>query len=468
MASAKVTFLGAAQNVTGSCYLLQAGGKRLMVDCGLYQERELRQRNWEPFLEPPSSVDAVLLTHAHLDHCGLLPRLWQQGFRGPVYCTPATADVARLVLRDSARLQEEDAEFKRTRHEREGRSGPYPVRPLYSVEDAEAVLALFREVPYGRPLPLGGELEAEWRDAGHILGSASIRFGIGTGPGRRVLLFSGDVGRPGRPILQDPAPPGEADWVVVESTYGDRLHDAAEDASKLLAEAVVGARRAGGNVVIPSFAVERAHEVLYELNRLVRSGKLEPVPVYFDSPMAVGVTGVFRHHPELFDEEMKRLVESGDSPFDFPGLRMVQSGGESAAIDKSGSPAVIIAGSGMCTGGRIKHHLMRNISRPGSIILFVGYQAAGTLGREITEGAKEVRINGEVFKVRARVVQLHSFSAHADRDELLGWLSGLPKKPARIFVTHGEPEAARSFAGFLGEKRGWETCVPAWRDCLEL
>lgn len=458
----KLRFLGASRNVTGSRYYLEANNGRFLIDCGLYQERELRGRNWDPFPVPPDSIDAVLLTHAHLDHCGLLPKLVRDGFRGRVYCTAATADIAEIMLLDAAKLQEEDAAFKRRRHEREGRRGPYPEVPLYTVDDANASLLLFSPLQYRKTIALGDGVEATFYDAGHVLGSSMIMVSVLQGGERRTILFSGDIGRWDVPIVRDPTIFTEADYVLVESTYGDRLHEGSPEVANHLAQAVNSTLNAGGNVVIPSFALERAQEVLYHMNGLLIDGRIPRVVVFLDSPMAVRVTEVFTHYPDLYDQEMTRLVRINKSPFDLPGLKMVSTTDESKAINYVKVGAVIIAGSGMCTGGRIKHHLVTNISRPESAVLFVGYQAVGTLGRQIVDGAREVRILGQYYPVRARVVQIHGFSAHADRDELFRWLSGLRRGPRHLFVTHGEPEVADAFGQFLREKTGWNVSVPEY------
>jgi len=464
----KLKFLGAARSVTGSRYSIESHSVKLLVDCGLYQERELRSRNWGPFPVPPHTLDALLLTHAHLDHCGLLPKLVREGFRGKVYCTTATSDIAEIMLLDSAKLQQEDAEFKRKRHEQEGKRDPFPEVPLYTVEDVEASLPLFSPVHYGESFQLGNGIKATLFDAGHVLGSAMIMLTVNEGGMERTILFSGDVGRWNAPMLRDPTLFAEADYVVVESTYGDRLHESFADISDRLAQEINLTLRAGGNIVVPSFALERAQEVLYYLNKLTMQRRIPQMKVFLDSPMAVSINKIFERHPELYDQEMTRLVHANKSPFDLPGLKVSYALDESKIISNLTSGAMIIAGSGMCTGGRIKHHLVTNISRPESTILFVGYQAVGTLGRQIVDGAKTVRILGQYYPVRARIAQIHGFSAHADRDELLRWLSGLKKAPKHVFVTHGESEVAESFGNFLRKKTGWDISIPDYLEEVEL
>ena len=460
----RLSFLGAAQNVTGSRYLLEANGVRFLVDCGLYQERELRHRNWEPFSIPPETIDALLLTHAHLDHCGLLPKLVKGGFQGKVYCTAATSEISQIVLLDSAHIQEEDAEFKRNRHKREGRKGPYPEIPLYTTDDARDTLPLLSPVRYEEPVRIGDGVEATFYDAGHILGSSMIKVKVKQNEEERSILFSGDVGRWDKPILCDPTLFDEADYVLVESTYGDRLHKDQGNIDEMLSQIINSTEKAGGNIVIPSFAVERSQELLYHLNNLLMEDRIPHLMVFLDSPMAIGVTEVFEHHPELFDEEMMELIRRRESPFDLPGLKITRTAEESKAINHIRGTVIIIAGSGMCTGGRVKHHLVNEIWRPESAILFVGYQAFGTLGRQIVDGAKEVRILGRMYPVRARVVQINGFSAHADKDELFRWVSGIGKPPRYLFVTHGEADAAHHFANFLREKKGWQVSVPSYRE----
>lgn len=464
----KLKFLGAAESVTGSCYLVEANGTRLLVDCGLFQERPLRGRNWNAFPISPGTIDAVLLTHAHIDHCGLLPKLVREGFRGRIHCTDATSDITQIMLLDSARLHQEDAEFKRRRHEREGREGPHPEIPLYTTEDAVASFPLLNPVDYKKPIRLGDGIEATFYDAGHVFGSSMIRVRFSDAGEQRTILFSGDVGRWDRPILRDPTIFAEADYVLVESTYGDRIHGESDGLDDRLAEVINSAANAGGNIIVPSFALERAQELLYYLNKLLLANRIPHFMVFLDSPMAVSVTEVFGRHPELFDKEMIGLIRRGESPFDFPGLKMVRTVDESKAVNHIKGTVMVIAGSGMCVGGRVKHHLVANISRRESTILFVGYQASGTLGRQIVDGAREVRILGQMHPVRARIVRMDGFSAHADRDELLKWLSGLQKPPRLVYVTHGEAETTHHFADFVTGKTGWNTSVPRYLDEVSL
>jgi metallo-beta-lactamase family protein len=460
----KLTFLGAAQNVTGSRYLVEVDGARVLVDCGLYQERQLRDRNWDKFPIPANTLNAVLLTHAHLDHCGLLPKLVKEGFRGKVFCTAATAEIAQIILLDSAHLQEEDAEYKRKRHAREGRKGPRPEAPLYTTQDAEACRSRFTPVGYDNRVNVANGMHAVFHDAGHVLGSSSISLTVERDGERRTLLFSGDVGRDDRPILDDPDLVDHADYVLVESTYGDRVHKQTADACDHLAEAINEAVEAGGNVVIPSFALERSQELLYHLNELLLADRIPHLMVFLDSPMAIGITSVFQSHPEMFDEEMAKRVREETSPFEFPGLKMTQTARESKAINHIKGTVIVIAGSGMCTGGRVKHHLVNNITRPESTILFVGYQAAGTLGRKIVDGAREVRVLGRMLEVKAKIRRIEGFSAHADRNELLAWVTAVKNTPREIFVVHGETGSSRSLRDLIAEKTGWKVSVPEYQQ----
>lgn len=459
---ARLTFSGGAGNVTGSKYVVEANNVRFLVDCGLYQEREYLGRNWAPFPVPPHTLDAVLLTHAHVDHCGLLPKLVREGFQGKIYCNEATSDLAQIILLDSAHLQEEDAEFKRSRHQQEKRTGPFPEIPLYTVDDAKASFPLFAPVKYSEGVPLGEGVKATFYDAGHVLGSSMIKVTVSQGKERRIIVFSGDIGRWDRPILRDPTVFEEVDYILVESTYGNRIHEDSPDIRDSLAEIVNSTWKAGGNIIVPSFALQRSQEILYHLNELLLEGCIPKLDVFLDSPMAISITEVFKRHAELFDKEMSWLVRHDRSPFEFPGLKMVQTVEESKAINDMTGTVMVIAGSGMCTGGRIKHHLVNNITRPENTILFVGYQAVGTLGRYIVDGTKEVRILGQHYPVRARIAQIHGFSSHADQNELFRWLSELKKAPRRVFVVHGEQGASKSFSESLREKTGWQISVPEY------
>jgi metallo-beta-lactamase family protein len=464
----KLKFLGAAQNVTGSRHLLEVNSSKLLIDCGLYQERQFLERNWEPFNVPPESIDAVFLTHAHLDHCGLLPKFVREGFKGKIYCTQATAEIARIILLDSAKIQEEDAEHKLKRHRKEGRKGTHPEIPLYTIKDAEACFSHFETVKYGQLLKIADGIEVTFCNAGHVLGSSMIRVDVGNNGLRRTVLFTGDLGRPGRPILPDPSVPEEVDYVVIESTYGDREHLDTGDAKKQIADVINSTNKRGGNIVVPSFALERSQEILFYINEMLSENAIPHLMVFLDSPMAAQITEIFRHHSELFDEEARQLVMNNHSPFELPGLKVTATSEESKAINHIKGTCMIIAGSGMCTGGRIKHHLVNNITRKESSIMFVGYQAVGTLGRLLVDKVKEVRIFGQKYKVKARVKQINGFSAHADRHEMLNWLLKFKTPPKQVFLVHGEPQSAQAFSRFITEKTGWKTVVPAYQDQIAL
>ncbi|MHC5156764.1 MAG: MBL fold metallo-hydrolase RNA specificity domain-containing protein [Planctomycetota bacterium] len=466
----QLRFLGAAESVTGSRHLIEFNHSKVLVDCGLYQERDLQDRNWEDFGVEPAEIDAVLLTHAHLDHCGLLPKLVKAGFKGRVFCTPATAEIAKIVLADSAKIQEEDAAFKKKRHKKANYTPPRPVEPLYTVEDAEACMSMFVPVEYKTPLKVADDVEASFYEAGHIFGSSIIKVTVKLNGDSRTILFTGDLGRIGKPILKDPAVFEEADYVFVESTYGDRIHTSVEDTKEQLCEAVNKTYAAGGNIIVPSFSIERAQEVMYYMNELLMEDRVPHIMTFLDSPMAVRVTEVFKKHPELYDTEMTKLMTQNESPFTYHGLKLVQSTRESKSINHITGTIMVIAGSGMCTGGRVKHHLVNNIHRPESAVLFVGYQAVGTLGRTIVDSqpGDEVRILGQHYPVRANIVQVHGFSAHADKVEILTWLRNIKKPPRKVFVVHGEKEAAHSFKDYLTEQTGWNVLVPKYQDIVKV
>jgi len=464
----KLSFLGAVQNVTGSRHMIEANGVKILVDCGFYQERQFKDRNWDRFPVEPSQIAAVLLTHAHLDHCGLIPKLAKEGFTGPIYCTDATAEIAKIILLDSAHIQEEDAEFKKKRHAKEGRKSPKPVRPLYTTEDAEACFSQFTSVDYREVQPLGENIECTFYDAGHVLGSSIIRMKIKQGDEERIVIFSGDMGRPDRPIVCDPTVFDEADYVLIESTYGDRVHNDTKDIKTAIGDVINATVAKGGKIVIPSFALERSQELLYYINQLLTEKAIKPIKIFLDSPMANKITKVFKKHPELYDEEMAELVHNHNSPFTLPNFKMIKTTDESKGLLNRSKPFIVIAGSGMCTGGRVKHHLVNYISEPQNTIMFVGYQAIGTLGRRIAQGEKEVRILGENRVVNATVERINGFSAHADKSELFNWLSSLKRPPRKLFVVHGEEESSKHFANFVKKQTNWDVIVPNYKDSFML
>jgi len=408
------------------------------------------------------------LTHAHLDHCGLLPKLVREGFSGKIYCTRATAEIAKIILLDAAKIQAEDAEYKRKRHKREERKSPFPVVPLYTIEDAQACLPLFTSVKYGQEIRVAAGIDARLYDAGHVLGSAAVKITVKNNHEVRSVLFSGDIGRPDRPIVRDPDIVRDADYVLVESTYGNRVHQDQNNIKELIASAVNSTVKQGGSILVPSFALERSQEILYYLNELLVEGVIPDIRVFLDSPMATRITKVFQHHSELFDQEMMQHLRNHESPFRFKGLELVETRQQSKGINDLRGSAIIIAGSGMCTGGRIKHHLAKHIGRSQDTVMFVGYQAIGTLGRRLVEEQEEVRILGKEYPVKAKVVQIHGFSAHADKTELLAWLQGLERAPKRVFVIHGETESAQHFGHYLGEQTGWDVHVPTYQETVVL
>ena len=455
-----IQFVGAARQVTGSCYFLEGGGCRFLVDCGLHQERDFLDRNWDPFPFEPGSLDAVFLTHVHLDHSGLLPRLVREGFRGPIYATEASGELLPIVLEDSAHIQVEDAEFKQKRHQRQGRKGPHPEIPLYTVEDAAGVAPRVRTVAYETPVRVEDGVTVVFHDAGHILGSAMIEVITRRNGSERRIVFSGDIGQWGKPIVCDPTVFKLADDIIMESTYGDRDHEDIGRIPDLLAEAVTKTVRGGGNVLIPTFAVERAQDLLYYLSRLSAEKRIPRVMAFLDSPMAVDITEVFEKNRADMEPELQAEFQAGRRPFRFPGLELVRTPEESKAINTIRGSVLIMAGSGMCNGGRIKHHLTLNISRPECSIIFVGYQARGTLGREILEGRSPVRIHGEPYPVRAAISRIEGFSAHADRKSLLRWLGGFEKAPRHLFLVHGEPEVSESLGQTIRDQWSWPVSVP--------
>jgi metallo-beta-lactamase family protein len=438
----QLEFYGAAGEVTGSCHVLRVGGARVLLDCGLVQGGEDPEaRNRAPFPFDAATIDAVILSHAHIDHCGRLPLLYKRGFRGPVHATPACRDLARILLADSAAMSERDAEHENRRRQRAGRAGA-PVEPLFTRGDADEVLKLFRTHPYEQPTPVAPGIEVTWRDAGHILGSAGVWLRLVEDGVERRVVFSGDVGQYDTPILRDPEGHGHADLVLIESTYGDRRHRERADTLREFGEILRRAAHDGGNVLIPAFAVGRSQELLYELGRHYQAWGLERWQVFLDSPMAIEASEVYWRHVELFDAEA-RAVHARDGMPALPNLRLSRTTEESMAINRIRSGAIVIAGSGMCTGGRIVHHLKHNLPRPECDVIFSGFQAQGTLGRAIVDGRASVRIHGEQVAVRARVHTLGGFSAHGDQEDLLHWLAGVEGAPP-VWLVHGESVASQA------------------------
>ncbi len=466
--SIKIRFLGAARQVTGSCYFIQAEGLRILVDCGLFQERAYLNRNWDPFPVPPHQVDYLLLTHSHLDHAGLIPKLVKEGFSGSILTTSASIDLLKIVLMDTARIQTEDAAFKKKRHKKEKRRGPHPEIPLYTIKDVAKSIPYLKKVSYNKRISLNGDVTVCYHDAGHILGSAMLELMIRENGRSRKIVFSGDIGQWDKPLVRDPSVFQEADYIVMESTYGDRNHEKPGNVKQTLCSLINETAEAGGNIIIPTFAIERAQELMYHLSRLVREKCIPRLMVFLDSPMAVDVTDVFLKHKDILDRKTLELFQEEEPPFRFPGLRFIRTPSASKAINSIKGSCIIMAGSGMCTGGRIKHHLVHNISRPESSVLFVGYQASGTLGRLIVSGQDPVRIHGESHKVKARIEKIFGFSAHADRRALFRWLGSVQKPPRQVFVTHGEEQAALNLAKVIRNKMGWKASVPEYKEEFEL
>ena len=466
---ASIEFWGGVGTVTGSKYLVEAGGARVLVDCGLFQGlKELRERNWTEPPFDPRSLDAVLITHAHIDHTGYLPRLVTKGFNGPVYCSRGTADLLKILLPDSGRLQEEDADF-RNRHNITKHN---PALPLYTEKDAFASLELLEPVANtGEAIQVARGIRASFRIAGHILGSSLVLLEVdhagADGSGRRIL-FSGDLGHYDQPIIRDPTPPPACDYLLVESTYGDRLHDP-EDPKVALARIINDAAQRGAPVLIPAFAVGRTQEILYLIRELEDDKAIPILPVVVDSPMAAATTTAYANRKEEQDEEYASVLTQQRHPLRTHSMITASSRQESKRLNDAKGARVIISASGMMTGGRVLHHALRLVPDPETTIVFVGFQAAGTLGRRIQDGEPEVKILGNWVPVRCRVTKIGGFSAHADWSEVLRWLAGMQNGvPRRTFLTHGEPEAANAMAGHIKEKFGWDVHVPQYGERIEL
>ena len=454
----RITFLGAAGTVTGSTYLVSYGNIRLLVDCGIFQgERSWREKNWQPPPFDPASIQAVLLTHAHVDHVGMLPRYHKLGLRAPVLCSPGTADLAKLLLLDSGHLQEEEAahraKYKKSRHD--------PPLPLYTEEDAKSALELLKPGPLNTQIPVLDGVTAEWSLMGHILGACSITLDIG---GKKIV-FSGDVGRYGEPILVDPQPVAMGDLLLIESTYGDRLHNGGELQDEM-ADIINRTYKRRGAVIIPSFAVGRTQTLLYYLRELKAAERIPDIPVIIDSPMASDATAIYRHHPNEYDERSKELLHRGLQPFSVPKMYFTREKEESIKLNSIDEPMILISASGMLSGGRILHHLKHRISDKRNSVMFVGYQPPGSRGDWLKRGNKTVRLIGDEVPVNAEICEVSGLSAHADRDELLRWCRSCSGTPGRVAVVHGEPDSAQHFCETLHKELGWNSFVPGYLDTI--
>lgn len=473
----KITFLGAAKTVTGSNFLVEAAGKKFLVDCGMYQGKITEEmENSDPFLYNVADIDFMLLTHAHIDHSGRIPKLYNEGFKGKVYATKATCDLCSIMLPDSGHIQEVEIEWKNRKRLREGKEA---LPPLYTAEEAYNCLEIFSPVDYDDIVEIDDNISVRFNDAGHMLGSAIIEIWATENGKTTKAVFTGDLGNNDLPLLDSPTMISNADYLVMESTYGNRLHMRNDDKAEMFLDIVSETLDKGGRVIIPSFAVGRTQEILYEIDKLKEEyGQDEEfakkyktimnVPVYVDSPLAISATEVFRENTDLFEEEIKEKIKSGDHPLEFPGLKFTQTADESKALNESNEPAIIISASGMCEVGRIKHHLKHNLYDPLSTILFVGYQAPGTLGRSIVEGAKEVKIFGEKIAVNARVEYIEGYSGHADQTWLLNFVYSFTNPPKTIFLVHGEPEGQEELKQRIEETSECNVIIPSFGESYEL
>ena len=459
----QLTFLGAAMTVTGSSFLLETSDRKILIDCGMFQgSKTLQAFNRRPFPYNPGEIDAVFLTHAHIDHSGLLPKLVKEGFKGVIYATKSTTELCSIMLPDSAHIQEFDAEIANRKGKRAGRP---PAEPIYTIEDARNSLTYFSSVKYNVEMQVSDTVTVRFRDAGHILGSSILEVWVTEEGKATKLVFSGDLGQPGQPIIKDPTYIEEADYVIMESTYGNRSHEEFADKEEALAAVINETVQRGGNVIIPAFAVGRTQILLYYLFLLQKEGKIPEIPVIIDSPLAISATDIFKNNPQDFDAEAYNLLYlEQPNPFLMPNLKFTRTADESKALNDIQEPMIIISASGMADAGRILHHLKHNLWRPEASILFVGYQAEGSLGRRLTEGAKKVRIMGEEISVKAAIHDLEGFSAHADREQLLDWVAAFRVKPANIFLVHGEAAAMEALTATLKEKFNIDAYSPRYGD----
>jgi metallo-beta-lactamase family protein len=466
-AAMKVKFMGAARTVTGSCYILEAAGRRFAIDCGMHQgNAEIEKRNWDVDIYDPHGIEFMLMTHAHMDHSGLLPRLVQKGFRGKVYMTPPTSDLLKIMLLDSAHIQEMEAQWK---NRKRLRLGDADISPLYTEKDAMAAFPLFSAVAYGEAFSPSPGLTVTFRDAGHILGAAMVELAVLEGGAQSRVVFSGDIGRPAQLLIRDPTAIEEADFLFMESTYGNRDHKDEADSLNELAEAIAYSHARGEKVIIPAFAVGRTQEMIYSLHLLAKDGRLPAdMPVFVDSPLAIQATEIFRKSREYMDGETKALLAKGEDPLSLPGLHYTLTTQESMEINAVRGPAVVISASGMANAGRIKHHLRHNLWREGASVVFVGFQAQGTTGRKIVDGAKKVRIFNEEVAVRAKVFTINGFSAHAGQSQLLDWLGRFKTKGMRLFLIHGEYTAQQELAGLIKTRFGIDAAIPEYLEEITL
>jgi len=463
----KLKFLGAARTVTGSFFVVETGRTRFAVDCGMFQgSKEVRERNYQDFLVNPEQVDFLILTHAHIDHSGLVPKFCKHGFKGPIYCTEPTVELASIMLPDSGHIQEMEVERK---NRKLTRSGKPTLEPIYTVEDAERCLNQFRAVNYDEIVQPAEQIQLRFRDAGHILGSAFVELWVTEPEGTIKVVFTGDIGNYNQPIIKDPSVIENADYLIMESTYGNRLHQSNLRRADMLRDVINYTMAKGGNLIIPSFAVERTQDLLYDLTTLYHKGELRTdIPIYIDSPLAIAATEIFRKSMACWDDETCQMHSSGANPFELPNLRFSRTAQESTRLNEITGRTIIISASGMCDAGRIKHHLKNNLWRPEATILFVGYQAQGTLGRRILDGEKLVRIHGEEVVVKADIREIDGYSAHADRAGLINWLKTFARFPRNIFLVHGEDPALSSLAEAIKEEFHVQPRIPSWMDEVEL
>ena len=464
----RISFLGAAEIVTGSNYLIEVDGLKVLVDCGMYQGgSEVEELNYKDFDFNPADIDYILLTHAHIDHSGRIPVLAKKGFKGKIITTKPTVELCQIMLPDSGFIQEMETEWTNRKRERAGKP---PVEPLYKVADAMDSLKYFEGVHYNEILNLNTNFSVRFRNAGHILGSSILEIWVREKGEELKIVFSGDLGNKNLPLMQDPTYIEDADYVIMESTYGDRLHKETKNKALVLLDIITDTIEKKGNVVIPSFAVERTQEILYELNMLkeLKTTQIRHIPVYVDSPLAINATKVFEANTDYLNEDAKSLILSGDNPFEFPNLIFTETADESRAINTSTGSNIIISASGMCDAGRIKHHLKHNLWRKESSIVFVGYQARGSLGRRIVDGEKTVKIFGEDINVKAKIYKIDGFSGHADQKGLLDWISSFKKKPTKVFLTHGEDEALTELSRILKEEYSIENQIAKLGQTIEL